>query len=587
MSGFSAPHCGDLRAGDVGREVDLYGWVATVRDMGGLIFVDLRDRWGIVQVGFNATETPDAHAVARDLRGECVVRVHGRVERRPAGAENPKQATGEIEVRATEVEVLSPAKAPPVPVDDESPPAEERVRLRWRYLDLRRPSAQRMLQVRHRVNKVIHSYFDEREFLEVETPLLTRSSPSGARDFLVPSRLHQGRFYALPQAPQVQKQLLMVAGVQRYYQIAHCFRDEATRADRQPEFTQLDVEMSFNDEEDVFTLMEGLVKRIWTEVLDVDLITPFPRLNIRDALLRFGSDKPDLRYELEIADLGQALSGTQARVFRDALDTGGVIRGLAVPGGKDLSRRELDELAQMARGAGGKGLAWLPGGPLDKFLTEAEIEAVRTATGAGADDLVLVAADRRRRAEKVMGLVRQEVARRRGLIHEDEWRFLWIHPTYLFDEDDDGNLTYAHHPFTRPVEEDMAFVEERPYDVRAHAYDCVCNGYELGGGSLRIYRRDLQERVFQLLGMDLPTIRERFGFLLDAFEYGVPPHGGIAWGTDRIVMLLAGTDNIREVIAFPKTQSHQDLMMEAPSVVDPAQLDELGIQIKPVAANIG
>jgi aspartyl-tRNA synthetase len=427
---------------------------------------------------------------------------------------------------------------------------------------------------------VIHSYFDEQDFLEVETPILTKSTPEGARDFLVPSRLHQGKFYALPQSPQQMKQLLMVAGIQRYYQIAHCLRDEAVRADRQPEFTQLDVEMSFCDQEDVMGLMEGLLVRIWRQVLDVELETPFPRLNIRDSLLRYGTDKPDLRYGLEISDLGQQLAATEAQVFRGVLDGGGVVRAFAVPGGRDMSRKELDQLATVARGAGGKGLAWLPG-PVEKFLSEGEVAAIREATGAGPDDLVLAVADRRRKAETVIGLVRQEVARRRELVRENEWRFVWIHPMYLFEEDDEGKLTYGHHPFTRPLEDDMDLLDDRPYDVRAHAYDCVCNGYELGGGSLRITDRGLQERIFQLLGLDLETIRARFGYLLDAFEYGVPPHGGIAWGTDRIVMLLTDNENIREVIAFPKTQSHVDLMMDAPSAIDPRQVEELGIRIVP------
>jgi aspartyl-tRNA synthetase len=582
MSGYNAPKCGTLRASDAGRQVDLYGWVARRRDHGGLIFIDLRDRWGTVQVVFNPEQAQEAHRVAQQLRSEYVVHVAGRVERRPDGMDNPQLATGEVEVFAGGLEIIARSRTTPFLIEDGTE-ADEKTRLTYRYLDLRRPEMTRMLELRHRVNKIIHAYMDENEFLEVETPILTRTSPSGARDFIVPSRLHPGSVYALPQAPQVPKQLLMVAGLQRYYQIARCFRDENLRADRQPEFTQLDLEMSFGDEEDVFSLTEGLMARLWKETLGVELKRPFPRLNIRDSLLRYGTDKPDLRYELEIADLGEVLKDTQAQVFRRALGEGGVVRGLAVPGGQDMSRREVDELTTIARGAGGRGLAWLPGGPLDKFLSPAELEGILAATGAGEGDLVLVAADRRRRAETVLGLIRSEVARRRRLVREDEWRFCWINPTYMFDEDDEGRLTYAHHPFTRPVEEDMAFVEERPYDVRAHAYDIVCNGYELGGGSLRIYDPSMQERVFKLLGMPEEAIRERFGYLLEAFEFGVPPHGGIAWGIDRVVMLLGGTDNIRDVIAFPKTQSMSDLMMGSPSPVEPAQLGELGLQLKPGA----
>jgi aspartyl-tRNA synthetase len=487
-------------------------------------------------------------------------------------------ATGEVEVTASELEVVNTSETTPFPIEDPEEP-DEKTRLEYRYLDLRRPRMTQMLQLRNRVNKIIRDYMDRNEFIEVETPILTRSSPSGARDFLVPSRLHPGNFYALPQAPQMLKQLLMVSGVQRYYQIARCFRDENLRADRQPEFTQLDLEMSFCDEEDVFGLIEELFSELWRDVLGVELVTPFPRLDIKESLLRFGTDKPDLRYDLEIADLGSVLAGTKAQIFRGALDTGGVVRGLSVPGGRDMARRELDELVTVAKGAGGKGMAWLPGGPLDKFLTEEEVAGIRRATAAKDEDLVLLVADRRRKAETVMGLIRQEIARRRKLIKQEEWKFLWINPTYLFDEDDEGKLTYAHHPFTRPFEEDMSFVEERPYDVRAHAYDIVCNGYELGGGSLRIYDPAMQERVFQLLGMPLEMIRARFGTLLQAFTYGVPPHGGIAPGIDRIVMMLGGTDNIRDVIAFPKTQSMTDLMLGAPSEVDRSQLEELHIQV--------
>ena len=573
MSGFTAPHCGSLRASDAGTTVDLYGWIARRRDHGGVTFIDLRDRWGAVQVVLRKFD------VLPELRVEYVVHVRGSVSKRPAGSENPRMSTGEVEVVADELDIISRAKTPPFEIEDDVK-ADESLRLKYRYLDLRRPRMQRILELRHRVNKIIHAYMDEHEFVEVETPLLVKGTPEGARDFIVPSRLHAGDFFALPQSPQQLKQLLMVSGLGRYYQIARCLRDEDLRADRALEFTQLDLEMSFCDEEDVFTLIEGLWARIWKEILNVDIPIPFPRLDMKDALLRYGTDKPDLRYGLEIADLGDVLKDTQANVFKTALAEGGVVRGLAVPGGKEMHRRELDDLATIAKGAGAKGLAWVPG-PLDKFLTEQEIAGIREKTGAGPDDIVLIAADKRRRAEKVMGLIRTNVARSRKLVREGEWKFLWVHPMYLFEEDDEGHLTYGHHPFTRPMEEDLAFLDERPYDVRAHAYDIVCNGYELGGGSIRIHDRALQERVFEILGHSREAIRERFGHLLDAFEYGVPPHGGIAPGIDRIVMMLAGTDNIRDVIAFPKTQSHQDLMLGAPSPVDAAQLKEVHIQVLP------
>ncbi len=579
MSGYGALKCGRVGPDQVGQEVDIYGWVARRRDHGGLIFIDVRDRWGAVQVVFNPSEAAAAAERAAELRAEYVVHVRGTVRGRPAGSENPKLATGAFEVLAAELEIINSSLTPPFSIEGEELP-EEKTRLEYRYLDLRRPAMMRILETRSRVNQIIRSHMEEAEFIEVETPILAATSPGGARDFLVPSRLHGGEFYALPQSPQVLKQILMVAGVQRYYQIARCFRDENLRADRQPEFTQLDIEMSFPDVEDIFTLVESLMARLWMEILGVELQVPFPRINIKDSLLRYGTDKPDLRYELEIADLGEILKSTEAQVFRRVLDAGGVVRGLAVSGGRDLSRRELDELTVLAKGAGGQGLAWLPG-PLDKFLKESEISAVQQATGAGEGDLVLLVADRRRRAETVAGLLRGEIARRRKLVREQEWRFVWVWPTYLFDEDDDGQLTYAHHPFTRPVEEDFEFVDQRPYDVRAHAYDVVLNGYELGGGSLRIYDPKMQRRVFNLLGLDDETTRRRFGYLLQAFDYGVPPHGGIAWGIDRVVMMLAGTDNIRDVIAFPKTQSMQDLMMQAPSPVEPAQLRELGVSINP------
>jgi len=579
MSGFSGPHCGSLRATDVGRELELYGWVARRRDHGGLIFIDLRDRWGAVQIVFNPTKAAEAHATASELRAEFVVRAKGTVGRRPAGSENPRMATGEIEVTATELEVISTAKTPPFQIEDDVE-ADEATRLKYRYLDLRRPRMQQTLELRHRVVQTIHRYMDANEFVEVETPMLLKGTPEGSRDFIVPSRLHPGNFFALPQSPQQLKQLLMVAGMGRYYQIARCLRDEDLRADRVVEITQLDVEMSFCTEEDVFTLIEGLWAKVWKGVLGVEIETPFLRLDMQECLLKYGTDKPDLRYGLEIADVSDALRETGSTVLRGALDAGGVVRCMAVPGGKDMTRRELDELTLLVKGAGAKGLAWVPG-PLDRHLAEGEIAAIKTTAAAGPDDLVLLVADRRRKAETVMGLLRREIARRRKLIRQGEWKFLWVYPMYLFEEDDLGNLTYGHHPFTSPWPEDMEHLTERPYDVRAKAYDCVLNGVEIAGGSIRIHERELQERVFEILGMSRERIRAQFGHLLDAFEYGVPPHGGIASGIDRLMMTIVGTENIRDVVAFPKTQSHQDLMLGAPSPVDPAQLEELHIQVVP------
>ena len=578
LSGFTAPHCGSLRASDAGKDIELYGWVARRRDMGGLIFIDLRDRWGRVQIVFNPTSASDAHAKASDLRAEYVIRVKGTVGRRPAGSENPKLATGEVEVAASEVEVITIAKTPPFQIEDDVD-ADEATRLKYRYLDLRRPRMQQMLLLRHRLVKIMHSYMDAREFIEVETPLLVKGTPEGSRDFIVPSRLHPGEFFALPQSPQQLKQLLMVAGVARYYQIARCLRDEDLRADRVVEITQLDVEMSFCTEEDVFTLIEGLWARVWKELLDVDLPVPFPRIDMQECLLKYGTDKPDLRYDLEIADVTEALRQTQSTILRAAIDEGGVVRAIRFPDGQQLSRRELDELAMIAKGAGAKGLAWVPG-PLDRHLAEGERAAIMDATRSHEGDVVLIVADRRRKAETVMGLMRREIAKRRKLVREGEWRPLWVYPMYLFEEDDLGNLTYGHHPFTSPWPEDMHLIDSRPYQVRARAYDSVMNGVEIAGGSIRIHDRALQERVFGILGMSTERIRAQFGHLLDAFEYGVPPHGGIASGIDRLMMVLGRTDNIRDVVPFPKTQSHQDLMLGAPSPVDPKQLEELHIQVK-------
>ena len=579
MSGFSAPHCGSLRPSDEGRELELYGWVARRRDHGGLIFIDLRDRWGVVQVVFNPSHATAAHEKASDLRSEYVVRVGGKVARRRSGAENPRMPTGEVEVIASDLEIISIAKTPPFAIEDDVE-ADEALRLKYRYLDIRRPKMTHNLELRHRVAQAIHRYMDAQDFMEVETPMLLKGTPEGSRDFIVPSRLHPGEFFALPQSPQQLKQLLMVAGIGRYYQIARCLRDEDLRADRVVEITQLDVEMSFCTEEDVLALIEGLWQKVWKDVLGIDIPTPFRRIDMQEALLKYGTDKPDLRYDLEITDVSDVLRETGATVLRSALHSGGVVRCLAVPGGKDMSRRELDELALLATGAGAKGLAWMPG-PLDRHLGEGEMSAIRSAVGAGADDLVLIVADRRRKAETVMGLLRREIARRRKLVRHGEWNFLWVYPMYLFEEDDMGNLTYGHHPFTSPWPEDMPMLTSRPYEVRARAYDCVLNGVEISGGSIRIHDRELQERVFEILGMDRDRIRSQFGHLLDAFEYGVPPHGGIAAGIDRLMMAITETENIRDVVAFPKTQSHQDLMLGAPSPVDPKQLEELHIRVVP------
>ncbi len=572
MSGFNAPHCGSLRGSDEGRDVELYGWVARRRDHGGVTFIDLRDRWGAVQVVVRSIALLET-----DVRNEYVLHVKGTVARRPRGSENPKMATGEVEVVASDLEIISEAKTPPFEIEDDVK-ADEALRLKYRYLDIRRPKMTQNLELRHRVVQAIHRYMDEHEFMEVETPMLLKGTPEGSRDFIVPSRLHPGEFFALPQSPQQLKQLLMVAGIGRYYQIARCLRDEDLRADRVVEITQLDVEMSFITEEDVFTLIEGLWAKVWRDVLGIEISTPFPRIDAQEALLKYGSDKPDLRYELVIADLSDALRGSSSTVLRSALDAGGVVRCLAVPGGQDMSRRELDGLALMARGAGAKGLAWMPG-PLDRHLSEDEMSAIRSATGAKPNDLVLIVADRRRKAETVMGLLRREIARRRGLVRHGEWKFTWVYPMYLFEEDDQGNLTYGHHPFTSPWPEDMGLLAERPYDVRARAYDCVVNGFEVSGGSIRIHERERQEEVFEILGMSREKIRTQFGHLLEAFEYGVPPHGGIAAGIDRLMMAITDTENIRDVVAFPKTQSHQDLMLGAPSPVDPAQLEELHIRV--------
>jgi aspartyl-tRNA synthetase len=572
--------CGALRAEHIGSEVLLCGWVAHRRDHGGVIFLDVRDREGIVQVVFHPEEAPEAHAAADRTRSEWVLRVAGEVRARPEGTVNPNLDTGEVEVAARSLEVLSEAEPPPFPIEDRIE-AEEATRLRYRYIDIRRPEMTRVMRLRHQVNAVIHRYFDERGFVEVETPMLTRSTPEGARDFLVPARLQPGSFYALPQSPQLFKQILMVAGLDRYYQIVRCFRDEALRADRQPEFTQLDVEMSFVEEEDVYSLLEPLLAEVVRETRGVEVDLPFPRIPHAEAMARYGSDKPDLRFGMELVDLSEAFAGTGFRAFASVLADGGEIKGIRAPGAASLSRRELDDLVVEAKGRGAAGLVWMAfqgseiRSPVEKFLSPEELGAVGAATQAADGDLVLIVADRPDRVAVALDGLRRLMAERLGLIPDDEWRFAWITDWPLFEWSvEDETWTYAHHPFTQPATDDL-----EPRTARARAYDLVLNGWELGGGSIRIHRPELQRKVFEVLGISREEAEEKFGFLLRSFRYGVPPHGGIALGLDRVVALLGGKENIREVIAFPKTQSGQDLLTGAPGAVAEEQLRELGIRL--------
>jgi aspartyl-tRNA synthetase len=573
--------CGELTAAHADTEVALCGWVDSRRDHGGVTFVDLRDREGVVQVVFHPEDAAEAHATAQRLGAEDVVRVTGTARTRPAGMANPHLSTGEIEVAASALEILAEADTPPFPIEDRIEAGEE-LRLRYRYLDLRRRRMTENLRIRHRVNAITREHMESLGFLEVETPILTRSTPEGARDFVVPSRLWPGTFYALPQSPQQLKQLLMVAGQDRYYQIVRCLRDEAPRADRSFEFTQLDVEMSFAEQEDVFAVIEPLYARFVRELHDVEVETPFPRIPFDEMLARFGTDKPDLRYGMELADLAAVFAGTGFNAFAAALaPEGGAIKGLAAPGGAQLSRKELDQLVQDAKGRGAAGLVWLVveqdgvRSPVEKHLSKEEVDGVLRETGARPGDLVCIVADRIDRANVALDGVRRQLADRLGLIPENEWRYAWYTDPPLFDwSDDEGKWVANHHPFTAPASDDLD-----PKTARAKAYDLVLNGFEVGGGSIRIHRPDVQERVFEVLGLSEAEIDEKFGHLIRAFRFGAPPHGGIAMGLDRIVMLMAGEEAIRDVTAFPKAQSGADPLTGAPAPVDGDQLRELGVQV--------
>jgi aspartyl-tRNA synthetase len=575
---------GSLRAEAVGRQVRVAGWVHRRRDHGGLVFVDLRDRSGLVQVVFNPEQSPKAHESAHELRSEWVVSVAGEVVPRSPDTVNAGLPTGEIEVRVDQLEVLAEAETPPFPLDEEIP-VDEALRLRHRYLDLRREQMQQGLALRHRVIGAIRRHLDERGFLEIETPILTRSTPEGARDFVVPSRLQRGDFYALPQSPQLFKQLLMIAGYERYYQIARCFRDEDLRADRQPEFTQLDLEMSFVGEEDVIGVTEGVIASALAAG-GVRAEPPFPRLTYDDAMARFGSDRPDTRFGLEISDLGDALRETEFKVFRSVLEKGGVVRGLNA-GARELSRAELDGLIEFAQGQGAGGLVWAyveEGGaswrsPVAKFLAAGEIEVIGSALDAKPGDLLLLVADDAGVAAQALGALRVELAERFGLASEGDWKILWVTAFPLLEwNDEEGRWDALHHPFTSPTDETLDVLADNPGAARARAYDIVINGAEIGGGSIRINRPDVQRRVFEALGIGAPEAEDKFGFLIEALAHGAPPHGGIALGLDRLVAQLAGRESIRDVIAFPKTASGADLLTGAPAPINERQLRELGIR---------
>ena len=578
--------CAELNVANVGQQVTVMGWAHKRRDLGGLIFVDLRDRSGIVQLVFNNEVSSEVFNKAEAIRSEYVLAVVGEVVKRADEAVNPKIPTGEIEIIAKELRILSSSETPPIYIEEDTD-VNEALRLKYRYLDLRRPDMQRNLILRHKIAKIARDYYDQHGFLEIETPMLTKSTPEGARDYLVPSRVHPGKFYALPQSPQLFKQLLMVSGFDRYMQIVKCFRDEDLRADRQPEFTQIDLEMSFVNVEDVLEINEGFIAKVFEEALGIKLETPFLRMSYQEAMDRFGSDKPDIRFGLELVNVSDLVENCGFKVFADAVKNGGSVRAINAKGcGRKFSRREIDSLGEFVKTYRAKGLAWIVveenelKSPITKFFTEEEVKAILERVAAEPGDLICFVADKNEVVYDALGQLRLEIARRTNIIDESQFKFLWVTEFPLLEYDEEEKRYVAkHHPFTSPMDEDIEYLDTDPGRVRAKAYDIVLNGTEIGGGSIRIHDQALQSKMFKLLGFTEEQAWERFGFLLEAFKYGTPPHGGLAFGLDRLVMLMANRNSIRDVIAFPKVQNASDLMTGAPDVVEDKQIQELHIKL--------
>lgn len=578
--------CGEVTEKAIGETVTLKGWVQKRRDLGGLIFIDLRDRTGLVQIVFNPKVSPEALSIAEKVRTEYVLDVKGTVLARDQRSVNENLKTGTIEVQVEELTIINEAKTTPFMIEDKTNVSED-VRLKYRYLDLRRPVMFETFKMRHQVTKAIRDYLDGEGFLDVETPILTKSTPEGARDYLVPSRVHPGEFYALPQSPQIFKQLMMVGGFERYYQIARCFRDEDLRADRQPEFTQIDIETSFMSQEEIIGLTEKMMQKVMKDVKGIEVTLPFPRMSYQEAMDRFGSDKPDTRFSMELVDLSDLVKDSEFKVFAAAVAAGGQVKAINVKGAAaNYSRKDIDGLTELVAVYGARGLAWLKAeeeglkGPISKFFDEEKQAAIQARLNVSSGDLLLFVADKKKIVADALGALRLNLGKELGLIDQSKFDFLWVTdwPLLEFDEDADRYFA-AHHPFTMPVREDLPKLESDPANVKAQAYDLVLNGYELGGGSLRIFERDVQEKMFSVLGFTKEQAYEQFGFLLEAFEYGTPPHGGIALGLDRMVMLLAGRSNLRDTIAFPKTASASDLLMNAPDAVSGAQMEELHLSL--------